>query len=75
MDKVIFLKPAGQRRADILLQVDLDVVVFSLLDWRNFCHSTVFLCIGTLRGGRIPIRVLKLPLRINQLNSTGGSYG
>jgi prepilin-type N-terminal cleavage/methylation domain-containing protein len=41
--KVIILKTRRQRRANILLQVNFDMVCFSLFDWRNFCHRVVFL--------------------------------
>jgi len=47
MDEVIILKAGGQRRADILLQVDLDMVGLSFFYWggfwRNFWHGGVFL--------------------------------
>ena len=41
--KVILFESGRQRGADILFQIDLDVVSFSLIYGRNFWHGVVFL--------------------------------
>ena len=43
VDEVIVLESGRQRGADILLQVDFNVVGFPLIDGRNFWHGVVFL--------------------------------
>ena len=45
VDKVIVFESGRQRGADILFQIDLDVVGFSLVNGRNFCHRVVFLTV------------------------------
>jgi hypothetical protein len=46
MDEVVTFQPAGQPGADILFQVDLDVVGFPPVNGRNFCHTFVFLVLN-----------------------------
>jgi hypothetical protein len=48
MEEVVIFQSGGQCGADILFQIDLDVVSFSLVNRRNFWHEVVFLLNETL---------------------------
>ena len=43
MREVIVLEAGGQPGANVLLQIDLDMVGFSLVNWRNILNGAVFL--------------------------------
>ncbi len=43
MHEVQVFQAGRHRRPYILLQIDLDMIGFSLLEWRNFSHRGVFL--------------------------------